>query len=89
MSGKGTVRQRALNYVLGLKVRPYRFVDAREDPTHYFVRYENPFRHGVYRQLTFGKADFKDIELQVKEAMRHLEWIAEGREFPERMKMFP
>jgi hypothetical protein len=77
-----SIRQKALNYVLGLRIKPYRFVDAGEDIDNYFVRYENEFKHGQYFRVTFPKKTSKDIESEVLKAMNHLEWIAAGQEFP-------
>jgi hypothetical protein len=77
-----TIRQKAINYVLGLKIKPHRFVDAGEDIDNYFVRYENPFLHGRYHKVTFAKSE--DIESNIRKAMDHLGWIAAGNEFPTR-----
>ena len=81
MAGKGSTRQRALSYVLGLKIKPYRFVDAGEDVGQYFVRYENPFFHGMYHKILYQKPNER-IEKEILKAAKHLEWIAEGNELP-------
>ena len=84
-----SIRQKALNYVLSSKVKPYRFIDAKEDVYNYFVRYEEPLEYGRYHELVFAKNDEKDsreIEQDILKAMNHLSWIAAGNEFPNQTK---
>lgn len=77
-----SIRQKALNYVIGVHMKPEGFVDAWEDDTAYYGRCENPYHRGVYMMRTFPKDQYPEIEAEVKKAMAELDWIAAGNEFP-------
>ena len=79
---RGSVRQRALNFVVGNHMKPETFVDAGEDETTYYGRCENPYNHGVYLLRVYSKREHPEMEQEIRRAMAELDWIAAGNEFP-------
>jgi len=76
--GRDRLKQKALMYVFGKHVES--IVNVIEGTDTYTVRYEEPKYSGVYHLKPFSKDP--TLEHTINDALKQLNWISEGNEFP-------